>query len=79
MIEQGNLRKLFTDKDIALDDYDNNSGVLNHSDGSTSNDDIVMPGNNTNPDNLAEFFGEWPELLNGYDLIMIKSCYQRVR
>lgn len=75
LIEQGNLRKLLSGKGVALDDYDNNSGILTHSDGSTLNNTITMPGNNTNPDNLAEFFADWPDLLSNYDLIMIKSCY----
>lgn len=75
LIEQGQLRELLGDKGVTLDDYDNNSGVLRRSDGSTSNNTITMPRNNTNPDNLAEFFGDWPDLLNSYDLIMIKSCY----
>jgi hypothetical protein len=38
-------------------------------------DDISMPGNNTNPDNLAAFFKQWPSILDNYDTIMIKSCY----
>ena len=75
LIEQGGLRKLLSGKNIALDDYDNNSGILTRSDMSTLNNAITIPGNNTNPDNLKQLFGEWPEMLNSYDLIMIKSCY----
>ena len=75
LIEQGDLRKLFAAKDVAFDDYDNNSGVLTRSDDSTSNNEITMPGNNTNPDNLAEFFMGWPGMLNDYDLIMILRLY----
>ena len=75
LIEQGHLRELFKDKAIRFDDYDNNSGTLTRGDGTTANDVISMPGNNTNPDNLAEFFRGWPEILDGYDLIMVKSCY----
>lgn len=75
LIEQGNLRKLLSSKNVALDDYDNNSGVLTHSDGNTFKGAITMPGNNTDPANLAQFFVDWPNVLNGYDLIMIKSCY----
>lgn len=75
LIEQGNLRELLSSKNVVLDDYDNNSGILTHGDGSTQKAAIKMPGNNTNPDNLAEFFAKWSDVLNGYDLIMIKSCY----
>jgi hypothetical protein len=75
LIEQGHLRELLKDKAIDFDDYDNNSGILTRSDATSANDAIRMPGNNTNPDNLAEFFSGWPELLNSYDLIMVKSCY----
>lgn len=75
LIEQGGLRRLFNQKGFVLDDYDNNSGILMHADGSSSSNAIQMPGNNTNPANLADFFSEWLELLNQYDLIAIKSCY----
>jgi hypothetical protein len=75
LVEQGRLRERLSSKDIALDDYDNNSGILTQSDGSTAGEAITMPGNNTNPDNLAEFFGGWPNILDDYDIIMIKSCY----
>lgn len=75
LLAQGKLRELLSREKIVLDDYDNNSGILTYSDGRTLRDAITMPGNNTNPNNLAEFFSEWPEVLNGYDLIMVKSCY----
>ncbi len=75
LIDQGNLRELLLDRDILLDDYDNNSGVLTCSDNSESNNSIVIPGNNTNPANLAQFFTTWPDALDDYDLIIIKSCY----
>lgn len=75
LIQQGKLRELLANKNVVLDDYDNNSGILTHGDGSILNNAIVMPGDNTNPDNLADFFTEWPDILTGYDLIMIKSCY----
>ena len=58
-----------------MDDYNNNDGLLTRNDGSTVSNVIEMPGNNTNPDNLADFFKSWPDILNDYDLIMIKSCY----
>lgn len=75
LLQQGKLRELLHDKDVALDDYDNNTGVLTRDDAKTLSDAITMPGNNTNPDNLAEFFASWPDVLDGYDLIIIKSCY----
>ena len=75
LMKQGNLRELLRAKNIALDDYDNNSGILTQSDASTLNNAITIPGGDTNPDNLAQFFSEWPDRLNSYDLIMIKSCY----
>lgn len=75
LIEHGNLRELLKNKGVLLDDYDNNLGVLTHDDGTTHQNAIAMPGNNTNPDNLAAFFTEWPNILDNYDLIMIKSCY----
>lgn len=75
LIKQGNLRELLEAKGIALDDYDNNSGILTQDDANILNNTITIPGNNTNPDNLEKFFSEWPDILNSYDLIMIKSCY----
>lgn len=75
LMEQGELRVLLNEKDVNLDDYDNNSGILTHNNGNLEKDAMSMAGDNTNPSNFAEFFSQWPELLNGYDLIMIKSCY----
>lgn len=75
LIKEGDLRPLLKQHDIELDDYDNNLGELTHSGGTVSKGDIVMPGNNTNPDNLADYFSNWKELLDSYDTIMIKSCY----
>lgn len=49
--------------------------LITYSNGHTTRDVIAMPGNNTNPDNLAELFAAWPEVLNHYDLVMTKSCY----
>lgn len=74
LIEQGELRGLLENKGIALDDYDNNSGILTQG-ARELKDVIAMPGHTTNPDNLAQFFTDWPDVLNGYDIIMIKSCY----
>lgn len=75
LLQQGKLRELLHDKDVLLDDYDNNTGVLTYDDGKTSSGVIEMPGNNTNPNNLAEFFASWPSMLDDYELIAIKSCY----
>jgi len=75
LLEYGNLRSLLNADNVSLDDYDNNNGVLTLNDGKTKSGTITMPGNNTNPDNLADFFAAWPTILNDYDLIMIKSCY----
>jgi len=74
LLEQGRLRD-HLDAEVQLDDYDNNLGILTRSDGTTATDGISMPGNNTNPDNLAAFFQQWPSVLDSYDTIMIKSCY----
>jgi hypothetical protein len=75
LLKYGNLRKLLNGHDIRLDDYNNNDGTLTYDDGKSVENIIRMPGNNTNPDNLADFFKSWPDVLNGYDLMMIKSCY----
>jgi len=75
LIEQGDIRNLLKNQNIEFDDYDNNLGILTDSGGDTHYGVIVMPGNNTNPDNLAQFFTEWPDVLNNYNLIIIKSCY----
>lgn len=75
LLKHGGLRKLTNPKGIALDDYNNNDGILTLNDGEKSATVVSMPGNNTNPNNLAEFFKEWPSLLNEYDIVMIKSCY----
>jgi hypothetical protein len=75
LLEHGNLRKLLNEKNIELDDYNNNSGIITHDDSSVTNKKIIMPGDNTNPDNLEAFFKSWPETLTSYDAVMIKSCY----
>jgi hypothetical protein len=75
LIQHGNLRELLSAKDIALDDYDNNTGLLTTSDGVAEKSTFEMPGNNTNPENLSEFFRNWHESLQNYDLVMVKSCY----
>ena len=79
LLEEGNFRKLLNAWYIRLDDYDNNSGVLTYDDGTAARGAIAMPGNNTDPDNLAAFFAGWPELLNTYDAIIVKSCYPNSR
>ena len=78
LIQEGNLRAQIG-SGVALDDYDNNTGILTRSNGSTEKDALIIPGNNTNPDNLAKLFYEWPALFNLYDLIIIKSCYPNSR
>ncbi|NCU38678.1 hypothetical protein EOL96_06535 [Candidatus Saccharibacteria bacterium] len=75
LIAEGRLRELLHAYDIALDDYDNNTGTLTAYDNSTITNSITIPGNNTNPDNLAQYFKKWDELLENYDSIMVKSCY----
>lgn len=75
LINHGNLRQLLAAEGIQLDDYNNNDGLLTGADGTVSKDVIKMPGNNTNPDNLAAFFSKWSAVLDGYDVVMIKSCY----
>lgn len=79
LIQQGSLRVLLRQKGFELDDYDNNNGLLTHSDGSIENSAITMPGNNTNPHNLADFFSQWNPILDPYDIVMIKSCYPNSR
>lgn len=75
LLKYGKLRALLIAQSISLDDYDNNNGLLTQSNGSKVNGSLKMPGDNTNPENLAAFFQAWPSLLDTYDLIMIKSCY----
>ncbi len=74
LLEEGNLRQLLNSWHIQLDDYDNNTGILTYDDGTAARG-LIIPGNNTNPESLAAFFADWPELLNGYDAVMFKSCY----
>lgn len=75
LLRDGKVRDLLNAKDISLDDYDNNNGLTTYDDGETTTGVIQMPGNNTNPENLAEFFAAWPSVLNGYDAVVVKSCY----
>lgn len=75
LINHGQLRQLLNSKDIELDDYDNNDGILTHNDDSKDKNLIQIPGDNTNPNNLADYFSHWDSLLDRYDLIIIKSCY----
>lgn len=75
LIKEGGLRKLLEPHKIDLDDYDNNTGILTTSDRLVINNAINIPGNNTNPDNLASYFNQWDKQLDKYDLVMIKSCY----
>lgn len=75
LIIEGQLRELLRTNNVALDDYDNNNGTLTKADSSITMNVITIPGNNTNPDNLASFFMNWTQTLDGYDLIIIKSCY----
>lgn len=75
LLKYGNLRSLIQAKGLSFDDYNNNDGVLTLDDGTKVTDAITMPDNNTNPDNLADFFAEWPSLLDEYDIVVIKSCY----
>jgi hypothetical protein len=75
LIEEGNLRSLVKAAGIAFDDYDNNTNLLTHADGTITKDSINIPGGNTNPDNYAMYFKQWDKLLNSYDSVLIKSCY----
>ncbi len=75
LLKYGNLRSLVNAKNISLDDYNNNNGLLTLNDGTKNAETIKMPGNNTNPNNLADYFSNWSSLLNDYDCILIKSCY----
>lgn len=74
LLEQGRLRD-HLGAELQLDDYDNNLGILTRSNGTTTMNSVSMPGNNTNPDNLAAFFQQWPSVLDNYNTVMIKSCY----
>jgi len=75
LLRYGRLRSLLNAQGVSLDDYNNNEGLLTRNDGSTVSNAIEMSDNNTNPDNLAKFFKSWPNILNGYDVVVIKSCY----
>jgi hypothetical protein len=75
LIRYGDLRAKLNAQDIQFDDYDNNLGTLTHDSGTTDSSAISISGNNTNPDNLEAFFSQWNNILDDYDLVMIKSCY----
>ncbi len=75
LLQYGKLRDLLNSGAVELDDYDNNNGLLTRSNGKVEKNVIQMPGNNTNPDNLADFFASWATILDDYDLIIFKSCY----
>ncbi len=75
LIAEGRLRELLQASHVELDDYDINNGTLTTSDNSVIANWITIPGNNTNPDNLAEYFTNWDKHLDDYDLVLIKSCY----
>jgi hypothetical protein len=75
LLRHGKLRELLNAKGVQLNDYNNNDGLLTTDEGATGKWAVTMPGDNTNPDNLAELFAGWPDILNKYDMIMIKSCY----
>ncbi len=79
LMVEGGLRDLLQERGVALDDYNNNNGILTASDGSIAANAIKMPGNNTNPDNLAQYFMNWDGLLGDYELIVVKSCYPNSR
>lgn len=74
-IIEGHLRELLRSYNVALDDYDNNSGSMTDANGSVATDTITIPGNNTNPDNLARYLSSWDVVLDNYALVIIKSCY----
>ncbi len=75
LIRRGDLRSRLAARGIELDDYNNNNDSLTSSNGSITHGAIKIPGNNTNPSDLAAYFKDWPDLLDRYDAIMIKSCY----
>lgn len=79
LIVEGKLREHLQVSGVELDDYDNNNATLTASDNSVIANLPAIPGNNTNPDNLAQYFTSWDKRLEDYDLIIIKSCYPNSR
>lgn len=74
IITKGGLRKLLNPS-ITLDDFNNNTGVLTRHDESVVSGMLQNLGADTKPENLERLFAEWPELLDNYDVVAIKSCY----
>ncbi len=82
LLRDGSLREQFEAAMVGrgmrarLDDYDSNTRLLTRG---PTREKWVMPGDNTNPDNLVRLLvGEMPKLLDRvmeYDLVVVKSCY----
>ncbi len=79
LLDYGNLRNLLNTHRIQLDDLNQNTNRLTHNDRSSERVKGKIPGNNTNPKNLAALFDAWPGIFEQYDAIMIKSCYPNSR
>lgn len=85
LIRDGKLYDLFRKyaPDIELSDYDHNSKLLTVAGGEPRQRTLAFPGNNTGPQNYADFFandanGANPKLLElimEHDIIILKSCY----
>ncbi len=83
LLRDGQLRQLLAQapatSDIQLDDYDGNTGLITAGHPGTPPRRLILPGRNTNPDNLLRFFtGELPAELakvRSYQTIIVKSCY----
>ncbi len=74
IISKGELRTLLQPS-VMFDDFNNNTGVLTQHSKKTSLGMLKALGNDTTPSDLERLFTQWPEILDNYDLVAIRSCY----
>ncbi len=83
LIEEGGVRELFTNLGYEFYDHGYNDDGLRLADGTWTGENYDIPGDNTDPDGIAELFSQPlndpPDnafsLLMQYDVIMFKSCF----
>lgn len=83
LIEEGGVRQLFTNLGYEFYDHGYNDDGLRLADGTWTGENYDVPGDNTDPDGIAEIFSQPlndpPDntfsLLMQYDVIMFKSCF----
>jgi len=83
LIEQGGLRELLTGMGYEFFDHGYNGDGLRLADGEYTGSNYDIPGDNTDPDGLAELFSQpfhqpadnaFSHLME-YDVILLKSCF----